>query len=294
MAPASTANINPQAIQLAPMRVSASGVDLGGTDGGVTLMVKTDLADIHVDQYGKTVINSKVLGQVFGMKFVLAETLDQAKWKVAFPHAKLVKSGMNSMVYFDMQTGDDLLSHAVQWTFHPLDKDDNDLTDDITIFQGTAKSASEVKWGPDKQNGLQVELQVFPDTATNPPKFMVHGDPSIGVVNASAGVPAAGGGNTGNGTITSVLASNKYTVTETITLTCVGIGGSSSTEFSVNGSVSGALGVFNVAHASSSTATFVPNSPSPAGYVSFVATQGSTAWAVGDSFTIAMTAANYA
>lgn len=293
MSVASTATINVQSIQLSPMRVSASGVDLGGTDGGVTLMVKTDLADIHVDQYGKTVLDSKVLGHVFGMKFVLAETLDATKWKIAFPHSKLITSGGNKMIYFDMQVGDSLLGHATPWTFHPLDKANNDLSDDINLFLAAAKSATEVKWGPDKQNGLSCELQVFPDTSVNPPRFMIHGDPSLGVVNAVAGSPAAGGGNTGNGTIQAVSASNQFTITETITLTAIGAAAASANVFSVVGSVSGPLGTFNLAAANLSTSSFTPSMPKPDGYVSFVAHQGTVQFVIGDTFTIAMTGANY-
>ena len=85
------------------------------------------------------------------------------------------------------------------------------------------------------------------------------------------GVPAYGGTNVGNGTLTG-LAATAATSTQTVTLTAT-----SATTFSVVGSVSGALG----------TATVGVPFTSP--QADFTINAGSTAWAVGDTATIAAT-----
>lgn len=281
----STATVNPSNIPLSPMRVTFNGVDLGGTTDSVAVNIKYDLADIMVDQYGKTSLNKKVAGQEIHVKFVLAEVKYKPNWAVAFPHAHLVTSGGNTMEYFNVATGDDLLSKAQKLILHPLEAVDADLSEDYTFFKAAALSASEVKYGPDKQTGLSVDMIIFPDTAASPARFMTYGDPSIGLVAASASGATAAGGNTGNGTISSIVAYSGVTVDETITVACVGQ--TSGNDFSVVGSVSGTIGVFHIAAANLSTANFV------ASKISFTMTQGSTQFVYGDSFSIDTLASNY-
>lgn len=283
---ASNSVVTPSDIVLTPVRVNFNGVDLGATEGGVTAAVKYDMADILADQFGKTPLNKIVSGQAFTCKLILAESKNKANWKVAFPSAKLLTGNTN--VYFDMQIGDDLLSKAKNLILHPLANVDGDKSGDILFYKAAAMNASEVKYGPDKQTGLQVEFIVFPDTSVVPARMIMLGDPANGIVNAMAAAPVAGS-NTGNGTITSQAATNAGTKTETITVQCVGIGSASANVFEVSGSVSGILGVFSLAAAATSTHSFV----APGGEISFLATQGSVQFVVGDSFTIATTAANY-
>lgn len=282
---ASNSVITPANIALTPCRVTYNGVDLGATAGGVSTAPKYKLSNITVDQYGDTIVDAVVSGQHYNVKFILAETKNKALWKVAFPHAKLLTGGTN--VYFDMQVGDKLSLHAAPLILHPLSNVDADLSGDFLFYKAVAMSASEIHFGPDKQIGLQVEMMILPDTTLVPARFVMFGDPSNGVVNAIAAAAVAGS-NTGNGTITAQAPTNAGTKTETITIQCIGIGAASAKVFEVSGSVSGVIGVFNLAAAGSSTFNFV--SPQ----VSFTATEGSTAFIVGDSFTIATTAANYA
>lgn len=283
----STANVTISNLQLTPMRVTFNGVDLGATNGGVEFSPKLEYADIMADQYGKTVLDKRVSGYAFTCKFSLGEVQNKANWKVAFPSMKQVGTGPYAM-YSDMQVGDSLIGHAQTLILHPLDHIDGDLSGDYKFYKAACISAPQLKYTPDKQVELAVEMVIFPDTTVSPARWFTYGDPTIGVVAASAGTPSLTG--TGNGTCTSVAVTSGVTKTETITATCVGIGASSSTEFAVSGSISGPLGVVNLAHASSSTANFVST---PSGIISFTLTQGSTAFVVGDAFTIATTAANF-
>lgn len=275
----SSASVNVQNVELTPMRVTFNGVDLGGTEGGVKVSVKHDFADITVDQFGKTVIDSVLAGQSYSIKLILSETKLKDNWKVAFPSIKLVNSSGNKMMYFDAQVGDHLFDHAEALILHPLSKDDSDLAGDFKFFKAVAKSAVEVDYGSSKQTGLQVEFMVYPDSTSSPARFLVHGDPSIGLVAASIAAAVAGV-NTGNGTVSGVSAGSK-TVTETITLTCVGAA-TNAGAFKVVGSSTGIIGVATVGVA------FTSN------YVNLTINDGAADFVLGDSFTLAATSANYA
>lgn len=274
----STATVTPSNFELSPMRVTFNSVDLGGTKGGASLSVKYDVAEVTADQFGKNMIDGFVSGQMYTVKLSLAEPRLKANWKVAFPHAKLVTSGGNKMMYFDMQVGDQLSSHASILILHPLSKDNSDLTGDFKFFKAVAKSASEVKYGPEEQTVLEVEFQILPDVTVSPAKYMIHGDPSIGLVAATLTQSSYVG--TGNGVLSSIVAGSAA-ATETITATCVTAAANGGV-FHVNGSVSGSLGLATVAVAFSTTKAV------------FTIGDGSTDYIVGDVFTLASVAANYA
>ena len=121
---------------------------------------------------------------------------------------------------------------------------------------------------------------VLPDDSVQPERFFTHGDPSIGLVAASAAAAVAGA-NTGNGTVSGISVNNAYTKTETITLTCIHASTNAGI-FQVSGSLSGPLGNATVG---------VGFSSNP---IALLINDGSTDFIVGDSFTIATSAANYA
>jgi len=283
----SNATITPTNIPLSPMRVTWNGVDLGGTVDGCNLSIKYETADIMVDQWGKTVADKKVSGHAYSVKMTLAEIKNKDLFKVAFPSSNEISSGGNHMIYADMQIGDSLLAKAKVLTLHPLEASDADLSEDYMFYKAIPTEVSEVKYGPDKQSGLSIEFIVFPDTTTVPARFFIYGDPTIGIVNASAGSAVAATGNTGNGTIDTITVANAYTKTETITALVIGTGAASSNVFKVSGSQSGILGTATLAAAGASTVNFVSNP------INFKITQGGTQFVTGDSFTIATTASNY-
>ena len=290
---ASNATIQVNEIVLSPMQVlftpvGGSQVDLGSTHGGVTVSVKTDLADINVDQFGKSIADKAIAGHHFQVKFELAELQDKARiWKTAFPYMQLVNNGGNYLGIFTMQIGSRMAAVAGQMVLHPLSLVSSDHSQDYTIDLAACESAAEVKYGPDKQSGLACVFDVYPNTGVVPARWIRYGDITIGVVNAAAAAPVAGS-NTGNGTITSQVAYSGATVTETVTILCIAKDATHGNVFTVTGSVSGLLGEFTLAAASASTFNFV------SAKLTFTATQGTTEFVYGDSFTIATTAANYA
>ena len=280
MAPVSSAVVTTSKMELTPMRVSFNGTDLGGTLGNCSVMVEYTKAEIKADQSGETPRDRRVSGVKFSVTTELAEINDMTKWKVVFPHAKIVGSAPNQMIYFQAAVGDSDLSNAHQLVLHPLSKADADLSGDYKFFLACADAKSEVVYGPGAQSKLKVIWNILPDASVQPERFFIHGDPTIGIVAAVAGTPALVG--TGNGTMGSVVAYNGFTKTETVTATCVTAvvnGG----VFEVHGSISGPMGL----------ATVGTNFVAFGGEISFTIADGATDFIVGDAFTVATTAANF-
>ena len=61
-------------VKLGVCQVIYDGVDLGYTQGGVEVTVKTDTHKVNVDQFGKTTINEYIMGREVSAKVPLAET----------------------------------------------------------------------------------------------------------------------------------------------------------------------------------------------------------------------------
>ena len=61
-------------VKLGVCQVYLGGVDLGYTQGGVEVTVKTDTHKVNVDQFGKTTINEYIMGRDVNAKVPLAET----------------------------------------------------------------------------------------------------------------------------------------------------------------------------------------------------------------------------
>jgi hypothetical protein len=191
-------------------------------------------------------------------------------------------------MYFDINIGDKLSNHAAPLVVHPLSQQPGDTSLDFNCYKAVAMSASDFKFSPDKQAGLAVEFMLLPDTSVIPPRFLLFGNPTVGLVGASAAAPVAGGSNVGNGTITSVSVNNTNTKTETISVLVVGKGNPGANAIYVSGSVSGPLGEVSLGAASGSLVSFVANP------ITMQINQAGTQFAVGDVFTIATSGANYA
>jgi hypothetical protein len=283
--PVSFAAVTPTNLELTPVRISYDGVDLGASLGNVKVNVKYDKAELKADQFGTSIIDRVNSGLNVTVETELAEFQNKDIIKVVFPNMVELTSGPNKAAYFVSKVGEHDLSLAKQLILHPLSKQDADFSGDWLFYQAVANGDSSVTYGPQEQIKLKLIWNVYLDTSVQPARFCFHGDPSIGVVNAVAAAAVAGS-NTGNGTISAEVAYNGFTVTETITVLCVG--STSGNDFYVSGSVSGPLGEVHVAAANLSTVNFVSDQ------ITFTINQGSTQFITGDSFTIATTGANYA
>lgn len=276
----SFSNITPGNFELGPCRVTLGGVDLGGTDK-TTLKIEEKTSPIKADQLGDTDIDDRVSGLKISVETALDETLLKSNWKAVFRAHKLVTSGGNTAFYIDSQIGASMLALAQALVLHPLDRPDSDKSADVNIYLATAIPTSEVVQSATEQQKLKVSFKVYPDFTTTPPRFMLYGDPAVGLVNASAGAATAGTGNTGADTVTGITVNNGATKTEIITLTCVTAGASG--KFNVQGSSSGPLGLAAVGLQFNAFGN----------EIGFTINDGSPHATLNDTYTIATTAANY-
>jgi hypothetical protein len=282
----SYANVDGSKMELTPMRVSYRGVDLGGTLSNVVVEMKYEKAEIKADQLGSTVMDRRVKGFICTVTTEFTQVQDKLNiWKAVFPHANHAGTAPADAMDFNSAVGDGDLINSGLLTLHPLSQIDSVLDYDFTFFKATADAQSSITYGPDKQATIKIIFNVLPDTSVVPPRFMRYGNPGTIFTPAAFAAAVAGGGNVGNGTVSGISVNNATTKTETWTLTCIdaivnaGI-------FSVVGSVTGARGVAYVGTA------YHSNSITPSqSEINFLINDGATDFAVGDTFTIATTAA---
>lgn len=279
-------SFNATDLRLGSYRITFNGSDLGGTMDGIKFKSDAKYVDLKIDQIGDAVVDSVLTGQSFSCETVLAASASKDLWKIAMPYGQIYTSGANKSFHVKNAIGTQMSQYANALVLHPMSKDDADLSEDFKFFKCYVKSAIEIEFGPSKQRGLKVEFVVIPDFSVSPARYMIIGDPSIGAI---AGIAAAAvpGANVGNGTLTAQTP-GVAAVTETITVTCIGTNGANHSAWKVVGSVSLAIGTVELVGGALGTGVFTSNK------VNFTLTDGTTDFAVADSFTIATTAANYA
>lgn len=274
----SFATVSTSKMELTPMRVKFKGIDLGGSLGNVAVHVEYVKAEIKADQSGETIRDRRTAGMNISVVTELTQIKDKATWKAVFPHADLVTDGFgNQMMFFKNLIGDSDLARSGALILHPLSLDDADLSGDYKFYLACSDAKSEIVYGPKDQAKLKITWNILPDDSVIPERFLIHGDPTIGVVAAAAGAPSFVG--TGNGTLGSITVYSGVTKNENIVATL--IDDSPIKIFEVIGSVSGPLG-----NARQGVAFVSP-------VISFTITAGGTAFVDGDAFTIATTASNY-
>lgn len=273
-----TVTINPANTELSAARLKFKTVDLGVTLSGVKPMWKTKKTELLSDQYGATPLDRRVSGHTYSVETELGEVLNPLIWNVVFPNADLINNSGTYSILWRPKIGSSDLAQAGLLEIHPLTHDDTDKSADFSIFKACSSEESEIIHKADGQMVLKIVWNVYLDFGTNPPRLMLRGDPANGLINAIAAAAVAGA-NTGNGTVSAEAAHNATSKTETVTLLCLVAGATG--KFQVTGSLSGPLGVA------------VVGTPFTSLGVDFTINDGGTHFAVNDSFTIAVTAANY-
>lgn len=277
--PQSFATINQTQMDLGPVRVTYNNIDLGGTLDNATVSVKYDMGEIKADQTGTTILDHRVVGLQITVETSLAEVQNKENWKVAFPYMDLITGNTGGV--FKNKMGLSLYAVAQELKLHPLNRADADLSQDYLFYKAAANSDSQIVYGPNEQIKLKLVWNVYPDVGqTGQPQLFV-GDPTLGLIAASF-TAAVAGANTGNGTVGSIAVFSGFTKSETITLTCVGVPGVNTANFSVSGSITGPMGIATLGLA------FISDE------IALTISDGAVDFVIGDSFTIATTSANYA
>jgi len=283
--PTSASLINPTNFELSPCRVTYKGVDIGATLGNVKVAIVNKKSELKADQLGSTPIDRRISGHEFKIDTEFAEIYNKDLWKVIFPNFKEVGT-VNKLIYVDSALGASDIASAGVLNLHPLSKADSDLSGDYNFYLATSEANSEIVFSPTEQQKAKVSFTVYPDFTSTPPRFFTFGDPSINLVNASAGSPVFTG--TGNGTLTGVTVFNGYTKTETVTIKCIAAPSANNATFLVTGNVSGTIGAGALSGGPGGTLNFSANQ------IAFLITDGTTDFVVNDQWTIATVAANYA
>lgn len=108
-------------VKIGVCQVFFDGVDLGYTQGGVEVTVKTDTHKVNVDQFGKTTINEYIMGREVMAKVPLAETTLENMVPI-MPGASLVTVGGTVasgtiLIATNPTTGDTIIVNGTTVTF---------------------------------------------------------------------------------------------------------------------------------------------------------------------------------
>lgn len=277
----------PQSIFVSSAALIVDGVDVG-LISNVKISNKELTTAVNTDQLGKMVVNDFYVGHEASGECTFDE-FTAVKMKKAFPQANLINNAGVYRLTFGKQIGYDYLSLAKEFVIIPTSDDTTYKGRNFKYWKGIFVGEAESEYGPDKKLVFKAKMKFYPDTTKPAGEWLgFFGDPAAGaLVPSSAAAAVPGGGNVGNGTVTGISTTDGFTKTETWTLTCIAAvlnGGL----FSVTGSVTGARGVATVGSAYASNVLVPANSE-----IFLTINDGATDFAVGDSFTIATTAAQY-
>lgn len=277
----------PQTILVTSALVKFNGVDVGLVSG-VKIAVKHETTEVKTDQLGKAIVNHFHVGDSCSVEMMFDE-YTAAKMKKAYPKASLITSGGASRITWGRLIGEDFYSEAQTLEIIPTSDDTSYTGRHFKFYKAAPVGDSAFEYGPDKKIQIKTTFFCYPDLTQPAGEFYGYfGDIAAGsLVPASAAAAVAGGGNVGNGTVTSIGVTDGFTKTETWTLTCIAAIANSGL-FSVSGSVTGARGVATVGSAYSSNNLVPANSE-----IYFTINDGATDFSVGDVFTIATTAKQY-
>lgn len=278
---------SPQTILVTSAIVKWKGVDIGLVSG-VKIVLKHEVTEVKTDQLGKAIVNHFHVGDTVSAEMMMDE-LTAVRLKTAYAKAAYLTSGGASKVSWGRLIGEDFYSVAGILEIIPTSDDTAYYGRHFKMWKAAPVGDSSLEYGPDKKIQLKVTFFCYPDLTQAAGEFYgFFGDPAAGtLVPAAAAAAVPGGGNTGNGTVSGIGVNDIFTVTETWTLTCIHAvvnGGI----FEVSGSITGARGNATVGSAYASNNIVPSNSE-----IVFTINDGATDFVVGDSFTIATTAANY-
>lgn len=166
-------------VKLGVCSVYFDGVDLGYTQGGVQVTVKTDTHKVNVDQFGKTTINELIMARDVTVKVPLAETTLENLVQI-MPGATLVTDGTTQAksVEVEVGIGVDLLSIAKELRLHPIAKAANDYSEDFVIPLAATAGALDFSYDVEKERVYSVDFTGYPDPTTQK-LFKVGAAPTV-------------------------------------------------------------------------------------------------------------------
>jgi len=134
-----------------------NSVNLGHTQGAVSVHYEPHFRDKNVDAYGDTPVGSVLVGELLEITVSLAEwsyTILKAVCPLAYDGTTYLRFGKT--------VGDDLYDSAAELTVHPLEQDGTDY--DLTIWKAAPKPNFEITYSNDGDRIFNVTFVAFPDT----------------------------------------------------------------------------------------------------------------------------------
>jgi hypothetical protein len=155
-------------VKLGVCKVFFNNEDLGYTQGGVEVEVKTDTHKVNVDQFGKTTINEYIMGREVTVKVPLAETtLDNLV--AIMPGAKMVVDSADPTkrhVEVTNGVGTDLLTMAKELRLHPKSLADTDKSEDFVIPLAATPGGLKFAYKLENERIFDCDFTGYPDPAT--------------------------------------------------------------------------------------------------------------------------------
>ncbi|MDY7537615.1 hypothetical protein QN372_00485 [Undibacterium sp. RTI2.1] len=152
-------------VKIGVCKVIYGGVDLGYTQGGVEVTVKTDTHKVNVDQFGKTTINEYIMGREVMVKVPLAETT-LTNLVAIMPGATLVTNGADIHVDVTNAIGTDLLSTAKQLRLHPKALPDSNVSEDFVIPLAATAGGLTFAYKLENERIFNCDFTGYPDPVT--------------------------------------------------------------------------------------------------------------------------------
>lgn len=139
-----------------PCRITANGVDIGHTLGGIEFKADRKFKDVVVDKYGDTPVDKVLTGTQATIKLTLAQP-DWYQLNLAMPETSSYDgSGTRDRTDIGGDAGYSLRQDAVALVIHPLKRVATDLTDDITIYRAVSSEAITLPYKVDEQQAVEV------------------------------------------------------------------------------------------------------------------------------------------
>lgn len=171
---------NTKNVKLGVCKVFFDGVDLGYTQGGVEVTVKTDTHKVNVDQFGKTTINEYIMGRDVSAKVPLAETTLE-NLVVIMPGATLTSTGGTAA------TG------TITVATNPSNGDTIIVNGSTVTFKTSATAAGEVELGA-TASATAANLAAALNASTDPKIAAATYSAASAVVTVTYGAEAYGAG----------------------------------------------------------------------------------------------------
>lgn len=166
-----------QNIKMGTCKVLYDGVDLGLTIGGVEVEVTTTKKEIKVDQFGDTAANEFIMGRNITVRVPLAETTLENLVAI-MPGATLVTDSSDPVkkkVTVTSGTGVSLISMAKELVLHPIDKPDEDHSEDLVIPLAATAGEMQFAYKYDEERIFNCEFKGYPDR-DNGGLLFIYGD----------------------------------------------------------------------------------------------------------------------